>query len=394
MSRSRYPDKLWARARELRANGLTYPSIQEALIKEFGFSPIPNSIHRKFTQQESILPPVEVKSNGVPTVEEQVEEHRLKKKARTATKREKQLAEEVERLQTEQDAWLALDVPSDYRIVHTGLEKVEATAFFLMSDWHVDETVKSGTVNGMNKFNEQVADERITKFFNNAVALLKMTGDTTVINAVVLAMLGDFISGCIHEELLEGNWCSPIEAIIWVEERMVAGIKLLLKETDYDFIAVCHCGNHSRTTERKRIGTQVANSTETLLYHHLRSRLKDEPRVQFIIAEGYLTYLPVYDKVVRLHHGDGFRYMGGVGDIYPSAYRWIGRSNSSMRADLDVFGHHHGYRNGGNFICNDSLIGYTSYAVEKGFAFRRPSQRFFMYTKRGEVIAEYPVFLD
>ena len=334
-------------------------------------------------------------SKPLPTVGEQVEEHRLKKQVRTATKREKQLAEEVERLERDRSLWLAMDNhKTSYRITPSKSPKVEASAFLVMSDWHIDETVKPGTVNGMNEMNEEIANDRIQKFFNNSIALLKMAGATTKINKVVLAMLGDFISGNIHDELMEGNWCSPIEAIIWVEERLVAGIKLMLKEVPHDFVAVCHTGNHSRITQKKHISTQVGNSTETLLYHHLKSRFKDEPRIDFQIAEGYLTYLEIGDKVIRLHHGDGFRYNGGVGDIYPGALRWIGKSNGSRRADLDVFGHHHGYRNGGCFICNDSLIGYTAYAAERGFSFRRPSQRFFLYTKRGEVIAEHPVFLD
>jgi len=331
----------------------------------------------------------------LPTVEEQVEEHRLKKKVSEKTKLEKQLVEEVERLEREKTLWFSMeDNRTSYRIIPSKSPKVEASAFLVMSDWHIDETVKPGTVNGMNEMNERIADERIQNFFNNSIALLKMAGATTKINKVVLAMLGDFISGSIHDELMEANWCRPIEAVIWVEERLVAGIKLMLKETDFDFLAICHTGNHSRITKKKHIGTQTGNSTETLLYYHLKSRFKDEPRIDFVIAEGYLTYLEIGNKTIRLHHGDGFRYNGGVGDIYPGAYRWIGKSNGSRHADLDVFGHHHGYRNGGNFICNDSLIGYTAYAAERGFTFRRPSQRFFMYTKRGEVIAEYPVFLD
>jgi len=383
----RYNDTLWTEIERLRSEGMSYPAIERQLNDDNRFDSVPAS--------DTMRKKLKKNGNGVKPVTVQLVEHKLKKQVRLEKKSNKQLVEELERHETERAAWFALENhEGGFQITDTGQPKVEATAVLVMSDWHIDETVLPGTVNGMNEMNERIANERINMFFSNAVRLLKMGQDSTVVNHVVLAALGDFISGNIHEELMEGNWCSPIEAIIWVEERMVSGLELFLKETDLNFTMVCHTGNHSRITKKKRIGTQVANSTETLLYHHLKNRFKNEPRMNFIIAEGYLTYLPVYDKVIRLHHGDGFRSNGGVGDIYPSAYRWIGKTNSSRHADLDVFGHHHGYRNGGNFICNDSLIGYTAYAAERGFTFRRPSQRFFMYTKRGEVIAEYPVFLD
>jgi hypothetical protein len=69
--------------------------------------------------------------------------------------------------------------------------------------------------------------------------------------------------------------------------------------------------------------------------------------------------LQIYDVTVRFHHGHSIRYAGGVGGIYIPTNKAIAQWNKGRHADLDVFGHFHQLRDGGNFICNGSLIGYN-----------------------------------
>ena len=371
---------------ELNKQGLNAREIAEQLTQQFSRTFTRDSVKNKRFRLLEMKPQ---------TTQSIIEHERNRQDTLDERTTSRQLVKEI--IRKDKELQVALDIkgsPQTYRIIPKKHGKVEAAAIIVMSDWHIEETVKPGTVSGMNEFNEEIANQRIQRFFNNSIELLDIVSSTTDINKVILALLGDFISGSIHDSLMEGNWCQPTEAIIWVEQRIIGGFKAYLERTDHEFVVVCHSGNHARITEKKHISTQYGNSLETIMYHHIRHYFKDEPRMKFIIAEGYLTFLELGDKVIRFHHGDGFRYNGGVGDIYPAAIRWITRSNSSRYADYDVFGHHHGYRNGGNFTCNDSLIGYTAYAAERGFPFRRPAQRFFLYTTRGEEIASYPIFLD
>ena len=326
---------------------------------------------------------------------EQVRDFKRKNEVKAQKKQEKQLIKELAKKEAEVEAVAEMKrTPQEYSMKATKSPDIDATAFIIASDWHAEELINSATVNQLNEFNLKIADERITRFFNNSAKLLKVTGNHIKITKTVLALLGDFISGNIHDELLETCQLRPIEAIIWVQERMIAGIKLLLKKTNQEFVIVCHVGNHTRITKTIHYSTEQGNALEYFMYHNLQSIFKDEKRIEFVIAEGYHSYLDVYGYTIRLHHGHAIRYGGGIGGLFIPAYKAISQWNKSRKADLDVFGHFHQLKNGGNFIVNGSLIGYNPYALRIKADFERPRQKFFLYTSNGEVTEECPIFLD
>ena len=98
--------------------------------------------------------------------------------------------------------------------------------------------------------------------------------------------------------------------------------------------------------------------------------------------------------MLRFHHGHGMKYGGGVGGIYIPINKAIAQWNKALRADLDVFGHWHQFRDGGNFICNGSIIGYNAYALRIKADYEEPKQAFFLMDKnRGKTIVA-PIFVD
>lgn len=305
------------------------------------------------------------------------------------------LLSEIDRLSKEKDAILTLvKTPQNLRIRNINKDgKLSAIPFIVASDWHVEETVTADSVNQLNEFNLKIADERINNFFKNSLKLLKIHSQEVKIDTVVFALLGDFISGNIHEELLETASLRPAEAIAWVMQRIDAGIKFFLDNTKYNFIIPCHVGNHTRITEKVHMATEAGNSLESIMYNFLATKYKNEKRLTFIIAEGYHTYLDLYGYTIRMHHGHAIKYGGGVGGIFIPTYKAISQWNRARTATLDIFGHYHQLKNGGNFISNGSLIGWSPYALRIKADFEKPRQKFFMFTSSGEVVAEHPIFL-
>ena len=146
-------------------------------------------------------------------------------------------------------------------------------------------------------------------------------------------------------------------------------------------------------TKRIHHATEQGNSLEVYMYHNLALHFAGEKRVRFIIAEGYHTYVDVYGYTVRLHHGHNLRYGGGVGGIFIPVNKAIAQWNKGRRADLDVFGHFHQFKDGGNFICNGSLIGYNAFALSIKADYEKPQQAFFLIDKkRGKSIVA-PIWL-
>lgn len=341
----------------------------------------------------------QVRTKVIPTTDELVARDRSKMEEKSEAKLAKDkyrlVMAENERLIRENQAILRMvETPQSLVIKPTTNGGSEATAFVVASDWHVEESVKPETVSELNKFDLKVADQRINKFFQNSIRLLNITKRDSHIKEVVLALLGDFISGSIHEELVEGNNLLPIDAIMFAEERIVAGINAYLKQTDLNITVVCHAGNHSRITKKTHVSTEQGNSLEFYMYHHLRQLFEKNKRVRFIIANGYHTYLDIYGHIIRLHHGHSIRYGGGVGGIYIPVNKAIAQWNKGRHCDLDVFGHFHQLRDGGNFVCNGSLIGYNSFALSIKADYEPPKQAFFLVDKKRGKTLQAPIWLD
>lgn len=306
----------------------------------------------------------------------------------------KQYADALEQARKERDAALTLSKQrlTVHKIASEPSDESEATAFAIASDWHVEETIIGKTVNGLNEFNLTVAEQRIDRFFRSIIRLTKIERAATKIDNLVLALLGDMMTGYIHEELQEMNGLSPTETVLWLRKRIVAGIKLLQKEGGFKRIIIpCTVGNHGRTTKKMRHGTSCANSYEWMMYQVMKD---DVPGVEWLIADGYFVFLEVYDRVFRLHHGDNIQYQGGIGGLTIPCEKAIASWNKSKPVYADIFGHHHTAMQNPRWISNGSLIGYGPYSLAIKAGYEPPQQTFFLLdSKRGRT-GTFPIFLE
>ena len=268
-----------------------------------------------------------------------------------------------------------------------GRRQNEATAVVLASDWHIEEEVKSSDVNGLNTFNLDIARRRVEHFWSTTLRLVQIYSRDIPINTLVVALLGDFISGSIHEELLETAQLSPMDAIMKAQEWIASGIQFLLDNSKLNLVIPCVSGNHARITHKPRIATEKGHSLEYFMYHNLAQHFAGNKRVKFLIAESYHVYLDVYDYKIRMHHGHAIRYQGGIGGLFIPAFKAISQWNKARNVNLETFGHWHSRKDGGNFLCNGSLIGFNAYAISIKADFEKPSQTFFLVDrKRGRTL--------
>jgi len=112
------------------------------------------------------------------------------------------------------------------------------------------------------------------------------------------------------------------------------------------------------------------------MYLQLQKYFSNQPRIQFIINDSYLTYLKVFGFTLRFHHGHALRFIGGIGGLFIPAYKAISQWNKHKQADWDFFGHFHQLKDGGIFISNGSLIGFNSYAIKIKADYEKPKQFF------------------
>ena len=284
-----------------------------------------------------------------------VEEHRLKAKNANLAAQIKSLMNDLSTAQLIQDvvksARSVKVAPITPRERKSGL--LEGTCQVLASDWHVEEQVRPEQVAGRNRYNLEIAQSRMEKFFEATSWGVKFNRQAYKIRDLILWLGGDFITNHLHPDNVETNLLSPPEALAYVHAALVTGIRYLLQDKELERIVVpCNDGNHGRMTDKMRSSSRCAMSLETMLYGFLAREFEKEPRVQFIIAQGSHLYYEVYGRTIRYVHGDETKYGGGVGGITVPIYRAMAKWQTVRQADLTCLGHYHQRISLNDLICN------------------------------------------
>jgi len=278
------------------------------------------------------------------------------------------------------------DAVSTYTIPKSKGTGGEAVAFAIASDWHVEENVKPESVNGSNSYTMAIAKKRAEKFFQHTLQLIDKEQHAVKIDTLVLALLGDFFSGNIHEELMAACEVAPQDAMLFAQNLIASGIEFLLANSKLKLVIPCAVGNHSRMTHKVHISNEQGNSLEWAMYNFLAKYFSKEKRVTFVLSRSYHNYIDVFGYNIRFHHGHAVNFGGGLGGLTTPMIKAIHRWDSDQKAYLSVCGHFHQKMDGERFIVNGSLIGDSPYGKRLGFT-GRPEQVFFLIdAKRGKTV--------
>ena len=128
-------------------------------------------------------------------VENDGEKHPVRLKARDEMRLESRLAKgdrelkrlkakyrsalgELHELERQNEALVAFSGPAETFKINpkTPAGDSESTAFMIASDWHIEERVDPGVVNGLNRFDLDIACRRAAQFFATDCAWWKSTG--------------------------------------------------------------------------------------------------------------------------------------------------------------------------------------------------------------------------
>lgn len=335
-----------------------------------------------------------------PTPLEQAQQERAKTQEKHDTRTQLRAAlDENERLKREVEALSHVNSRAPEIIVYEqpSWERSDAIPFALASDWHIEEPVKKATVHGLNEFNLEVARERSRNFAQNLLRLVNIVARDSKVNTIFLAMLGDFFSGWIHEELIANALLAPADAAIFCRDLWFGVIDFLLKESSFVIEGEMLPGNHGRMTRQMHFGNPTGTSLETVMYYAIADRYHGNPRVRLNVSKQAMVYRKFFENyTVRLIHGYEVKYGGGVGGITIPVNKALAQWDQAVQADLTFFGHFHQYIVGGRFIGNGSLIGYNLFAQAIKASFEEARQAFGLIHARngGELSITAPIWLD
>jgi predicted phosphodiesterase len=220
----------------------------------------------------------------------------------------------------------------------------------------------------------------------------------------VIAVLGDMITGNIHEDLAMTNDGPVMWSVNEVENQLIGLIKSWKKK--FKKIAViCVPGNHGRNTVKPRINNKVYESYEWLIYCHIEQYFRNDPDVSVYVPNEVDAHFSIYGHRIMATHGDtlgvkgGDGLIGALGPIARGAMK-IGAQQRQVGRDFDtlLIGHYHFYMPRGDatpVLMSSALMGYNTYAhLQLRVRASRPSQALsFIHHKHG-FTAQWPMYLD
>ena len=252
------------------------------------------------------------------------------------------------------------------------------------SDWHFGEVVFPSQVNGVNEYNLQIARERVRRLVDRTIDLLTNHMVNPNYPGILVALIGDLVSGGIHDELAATDDQSIMPIVLEVFGALVWALEKLADKFGKVWL-VGLSGNHGRNT--KKIWAKNRNYTnfDWLICKFLAKHFERDKRIEFMVPDGMDARVEVFGHAYLFTHGDrlgrgGDGIIGSAGPIIRGTIRKQAR-DSQVNQDFAtlVHGHFHQYSPGFRIVGNGSLIGYSEYAYTEGFGYEVPQQALWIH---------------
>lgn len=245
-----------------------------------------------------------------------------------------------------------------------------ATVIACLSDVHAGERVRPEEIGGYNKYDLAICEQRLQRFFTRAIRMAKSWSGHAY-DGAVLALIGDLVSGDIHDELVQTNEASTYDTVLWLVPRIAEGLELWRKAFGKVHVASAP-GNHGRDHKVPRYKRRSAHNADTLVARLVAREFAKVPAVTFDIPEAMDASFRVYGFDFSVKHGDelarsfnGSAEIGALGPLMRGTNR---RKNAlakqGRRMDYALWGHFHQLMPVASrgFIANGALKGFDEYA--------------------------------
>lgn len=242
----------------------------------------------------------------------------------------------------------------------------------ILSDWHYGLT----TDNIWNKYNIDIADRRIAKMRDVVIEKIRSNS----VNELHIILLGDFVSGAIHNSCRVKASEDVVDQLMHVCERIA---ELISEISSYVRMTTVYStwGNHARLIANIKDSVHTDN-LERLIPFWLGERFKDRGDIVIDCSNRYeLLSIRPCGIHVGASHGD----LDYGKDALPTAVAMYRRAfNCDMKYFITAHMHHlHSKEElDVEHIGVGSLCGTEDYAKDKR-KFSKPSQTFLVFNEDG-----------
>jgi hypothetical protein len=255
-------------------------------------------------------------------------------------------------------------------------------------------------VNGINEYSVEIAEKRVERLVDSTINLA-FNHHSGNYPGIVINLLGDFVSGGLHPELLKTDEEEVIPSALRARDLLVGALRRMADKFGSVY-APCACGNHGRATPKPESKRYVYQNFDWLIYQLLIREFADDPRIRIVVRPSNDVYYRVYNLRFLCVHGDMLGVKGGdgiIGSIGPISRGEIkaSRQSSAFGWDYDflLLGHWHQPLWLPRAIVANALKGFDEFAHKVLRAVpSRPSQPLWFVHPNHGITAKWDVLVE
>lgn len=243
-------------------------------------------------------------------------------------------------------------------------EEDEHAAVLVLTDLHGEEVVEADETEGMIEFNWQIFLDRMWAVVDKTIKIVNTRRKARDIKKLYINLLGDIITGEIHDELMRTNSFTRPTAVVNIAHVISQVVQVLASHFD-EVIVSGVAGNHGREDKKTSTKQLAERNWDTAIYRLCAMMTDKLPNVTWNITKSYAMVVNVLGNRILLKHGDDVH--GGTHPFYPlirdTAKEADKRRGTEHEFDYIQQGHLHTWSVLENvrFLC-PSLMGGSQYA--------------------------------
>jgi hypothetical protein len=214
-----------------------------------------------------------------------------------------------------------------------------------LTDTHVGDRVSFDQTTGINEYNVDIFNRRLYGWTEQIILLADYRRNIADIDELVIPMLGDMVSGDIHEELARTNIGNCMEQMM--NGAFLISQSLMALSQHFSKIRVAGVvGNHGRMT-RKIPSKDKHMDWDHMLYQWVAAFCVEQKNIEFHIPKNFSTIINVANRNIFIMHGDSISGGGSSASFtrMVGQMRGLQQQNQSwgdvQRFDDIMIGHFH-----------------------------------------------------
>jgi hypothetical protein len=197
------------------------------------------------------------------------------------------------------------------RYVKPAPEIEEESLVLLLGDLHIGEVVDPEQTAGISVFNVDIARQRVRHTIDTAISIAKDKLSNYRFQKINVFLLGDLVSGIIHDELRVNDEVGIVGQCIEAVDIIAEAILKLCQVFPEVHVASV-VGNHGRVSEEKYFKGKATNNYDYLVSKMLEKFLAAQSNLTWNIPKSFFTVETVENESFLLLHGDVVKSWMGI----------------------------------------------------------------------------------